>query len=214
MLASPGLRSRPAERRSPHFALPCLESLEGRLSPTAMTATLSLNVSYGLGRNVTLSGDLTATPNPGNQLITIQGMVNGQVVTDAEGRYSLSANANYLGVVSAQKADGSSSVATTAITDAAPIVSVFNAIEGAEGMWSLQGTVSYHRPFEALTVNFGGTAVSINGRTTEASSNGVFTLSVQLNGTVSDNGTIWAEAISPWGLVSSRMYETIHQTGT
>jgi hypothetical protein len=42
----------------------------------------------------------------------------------------------------------------------------------------------------------------------------VFSLTVQLSGTQNDNGSIWAEAISPWGLPSARAYEFIDQTGT
>jgi len=197
----------PAERR---FARPCLEALEDRCSP----ATLTLNVTYGLGRNVTLSGDLTDTSHPAGQLITIQGMVNGQVVTDAQGHYSLNATPQYLGTVGARKSDGSSNVATNAITDAAPVLNVLKATEGIDHVWTISGTLTYNRPFDSLTVNFGGVPAHIVGQTTTATSDGAFTLSVRLDGTTQDNGTIWAEALSPWNLVSNRLYATIRQTGT
>lgn len=202
MLATPSLRTR--------FARPSLEALEDRFSP----ATLSLNVSYGLGRLVTLHGSLTDTSTPGNQLITIQGVVNGQVVTDAAGNYSLGATPNYLGMVSAQKTDGSSNVASAPITDIPPTIRAFDAIEGPGNMWTLTGTLTYHRPFDTLTVHIGGVPVHINGRTTTADSTGAFGVAVQLDGTVNDNGSIWAEALSPWGLVSERAYEYIQQPGT
>src|SRR6478752_6673500 len=104
MLACPSPRTLPAERRPARLARPCLEALEDRFSPAnSSPANLTLNVSYNMGHSVTLSGDLTGTPLPGAQLITIQGAVNGQVVTDPQGHYSLTANANYLGTVGAQK---------------------------------------------------------------------------------------------------------------
>src|SRR5262249_28527452 len=99
MLVSLAPRSRSAARPSPRLARPRLEALEDRYAP----ATLSLQIDYALGRNVTLSGYLTNTSTPGNQLINIQGMVNGQVVTDSAGHYSLSATASGLGQVFAQK---------------------------------------------------------------------------------------------------------------
>jgi hypothetical protein len=209
MLASPALRPRPAGRPA-RFARPCLEALEARDAP----ATLTLNVTYGYGKNVTVSGDLTDTSTPGYQLITIQGVVNGQVVTDANGHYSLEATPQYLGSVGARKTDGSSNIATNAVTDMPPVITVLDAIEGAGRMWTIRGTLTYHRPFDTLTVNFGGAPAHINGKTTTASSDGAFTLSVELDGTMNDNGTMWAQAVSVWGLLSERAYETIHQTGT
>ncbi len=210
MLACPALRSRPAERRPSRFARPCLEALEDRYAP----ATLTLNVSYGYGHSVTLSGDLTNTSLPGGQLISIQGVVNGQALTNAQGHYTYSANAPYLGTVAAQKTDGSSNVASNAITDAAPVITVLDAIEGANRMWTIQGTLTYHRPFDTLTVNFGGAPAHISGTRATAGSDGSFSLSVELDGTANDNGEMWARAVSPYGLVSDYVYENIHQTGT
>src|SRR5688572_11615916 len=109
MLGCPTLGARGTERYSPRLARPRLEALEDRYAPAGGSpATLTLSVSYGLGRHVTLSGDLTNTSTTANQLITIQGAVNGQVTTDSEGHYSLNATPGFLGMVYARKSDGSS----------------------------------------------------------------------------------------------------------
>src|SRR5262245_3274937 len=78
-----------------------LETLEDRNSPS----TLTLSVTYGSGRNVTLSGTLSDHPNPGGQTINFAGKVSGAAVTSAQ------ASVPGLGDVTVLAADGSSHLA-------------------------------------------------------------------------------------------------------
>ena len=53
-----------------------------------------------------------------------------------------------------------------------------------------------------LPVTFGGVPVSLQHQTTMTNSTGHYSTSVFLNGTNSDNGTVWAKVTTPWGTES------------
>lgn len=201
--------------RPSRLARPSLEWLESR----DVLSTLTLSVTYGLGRSITMSGDLSGTGQLGQRNVVLGGQVSGYTVTDSFGHYEIIVNAAALGNVTAQMvaepgANDSSNVATFTLTDEPPVITDFVAIEMPGHLWILRGTVTYFRVFESLTINFGGSPVSIRGLTTNADGTGHFELGVILNGTQTDNGTATAQAVSPWGTLSELATDWIFQTGT
>jgi hypothetical protein len=206
------------------FARPSLESLESRYAlngdpfiglpgpPPPPMPLLTIEVEYGWGKTVTLSGSLSGVTQVGGVAIDITGQADGITSTDSNGHYTITLTADGLGSVYAL-AVGTGAQAMDYFWDIAPEITNFSACEGEDRLWTFTGSVEYHRPFNTMAINFGGVPVSVSGGTA-ADSSGSFTWMVRLNGTPSDNGLAWAEAISPWGLVSERAYTNIHQTGT
>jgi hypothetical protein len=186
-----------------------LEELEGR----ALPSTVTLAVTYGTGKNITLSGVLSNTATVSGQQIDISGVASGTATTDASGDFSVNLTATGLGDVKAVTHDQSSNAATVTLTDQAPVLTAFQATEGTNHVWTLSGTVTYFRYFASMTINFGGTPVHVQGVTTNADETGHFEVCVQLDGQADDNGLVWAQAVSPWGTTSDKLYDTILQTG-
>jgi hypothetical protein len=187
-----------------------LERLETRDAP----ANLSLSVVYGTGTTVTLSGDLTNTANPANQAIQIVGKASGTTTTDANGHYSITLQATGLGAVGAALANDNRVKATATLTDTAPVITSFVAIEEQNGVWEFRGTITYNRYFDSMTIYFGGQPIDLQNKTTTANSSGSFDVCIQLNGLSSDNGNAAVWAVDPWGLQSNLAMDYIHQTGT
>ena len=208
MLAPCSLHRAPPPPWRSRFARPLLERLEERDTPS----TLTIGVTYGAGRGVTLSGDLSGAPYVAGQMIMLNGPVTTQVTTDTNGHYSVTLQASGLGTVTARTYDNSASASVT-LTDVAPVLTDFEAIEGPDHVWTLKGDVSYSRPFTSMTVFFNGQPVSINGKVTYTDGTGHFEMLVTLNGTFSDNGTVYARAMDAWGTYSDSLAETILQTG-
>jgi hypothetical protein len=182
-----------------------VEPLERRDVPSALT----INISYGSTRMVTVYGVLSDVPNVANQPVTITGKVQGTTATDSLGDYSLTEVADGTGVVTASS-NGAS--ANTSITDLAPVINTFQATEGTGDMWTFSGTVTYRSP-QGLSVVLGGAPVSVPGNSAPVRADGTFSVCIQLNGTPSDNGLVWARTTSPYGLVSNTAYDDVVQTG-
>jgi hypothetical protein len=208
MLAPCSLHRAPPPPWRSRFARPLLERLEERDTPS----TVTIAVTYGTGRNVTLFGDVSGAPCNAGQMVMISGPATGQAPTDSNGHYSITLQAAGLGTVTARTGDNSASASVT-LTDVAPVISDFEAIEGPDHIWTLKGDVSYSRPFDALTVFFNGQPVSITGKVTYTDGTGHFEMQITLNGTISDNGTVYAKAMDAWGTYSDPVAEIIQQTG-
>lgn len=208
----PRLSSRPSlEPLEYRYALNGPGGIIGVIGPQLPTLTIS--VAYGWGRTVTLSGELYGVDRVGGVTIEITGQADGTTTTDSQGNYSITLTADGLGTVYAE-AVGTAAQAMDELWDVPPEITSFVATEGQDRVWTLSGTVTYHRPFNSLPVSFGGVPVSIAGGGTSTDSSGSFSWLVRLNGTASDNGLAWAMATSPWGLESEKSYVNIHQTGT
>jgi hypothetical protein len=202
-------RTRNPRTRPPRPIRLGLEVLEARDTPS----TLTLGVTYGHSRSITLQGTLDG-PAPAGHTISIMGQASGQVTTDPWGHFSITLNASGLGLVMAMAADGSSNMAQLTLTDTVPVINSFDAIEGPGNIWTLRGTVTYNRYPEDLVVNFGGQPVSLQGKSIECGYDGSYSLAVQLNGTTTDNGAAVVGTMSPYGLLADTRMDVIHQTGT
>jgi hypothetical protein len=137
--------------------------------------TLSL-VSTADGQNsVTLSGKVSSA-QPAGMIVTFTGPVNGTAVTDANGNYSLTTNAAYLGDVQATTTDAYGQQSNTAIAvitaPPAPSITLVATTDGQNSV-TLSGVVSAEEP--------AGMVVTLSGvvnATTVADSNGNYSLTV------------------------------------
>jgi hypothetical protein len=192
-----------------------LEALEDRCVP----ATITLDpVVYGIGRHVTISGTLTGTDTPAWQSIQIWGNVAAGTQTDAAGKFQVPAHATALGefTVAAPLLPGTP--VTGSLTDVAPVLVSLNAIEasGDPPIFEFSGQTSYGRPTQVLTVVFWSTLASHPNFTTvtDGQNPGNYIVFKTLNGTQSDEGTVYAKVVSPWGTESNVRSVNVHQSIT
>ncbi len=194
-----------------------LEHLESRDTPS----TLTLSVTYGLGHNVTLSGDLTNTSTPANQSIMLSGQVALMTTTDTNGHFSVATSATALGEIDAQTMDGQSNVASVTLTDTAPQAWALSCIECTGDVWEFKGTVTWNRPFTTMSAILYGPYPSVgdfpvvvqsNGTVTNGVSTGTYDVFIQLNGQTSDNGSVIFQATDCWGLLSNEAQGYIYQS--
>ena len=172
----------------------------GSLTPPA-PPSLSLSVSYGSQRTVTLSGQVSDT-DPGGLTITFTGMVTGSTVTNPDGTFTATFTATGLGEVDASTTDSQgleSNVATVTLTSNPPVITNFMATAGQGGVWTFTGTVTDESP-AGLVVTFGGLP-SLANQTATVQSNGSFELSVVLQ--AGEEGTATAVTTDWWGLMSN-----------
>lgn len=210
---------------SPRKARLGLETLEDRAVPAGLpdpsdpppppppAASLTLSITYESGRWVTLSGTYSNAPNVANVAIQVTGEAQTLAWTNFQGDYSVTVEADQLGDMTVQAADLSTAAVSEALTDEAPVLTSFNVVEDTLAH-VFSGTVTYHRPIapDTMYVHFGGDVETMVGKTTEVTSMGTFEEAWELNGQQSDNGTCWAEVVSPWGLVSNRLEVDVLQT--
>jgi hypothetical protein len=201
-------RARQAKGAPPRFR-PRLERLEERDCPSVITA----NVTYDQGTYITVWGTVRGSANPRADTVTISGVASGTTVcTDLVGSYSVTLKASGLGTVYAQATDSTNQASIT-LVDTAPVITSFTAVEHPGDMWTFSGTVSYDCHPEQLVINLAGIP-SLNNVTANVNANGTWSVTVQLNGTYTDNGTISAVTTDPWGNASNTMYAVVQQTGT
>lgn len=86
--------------------------------------------------------------------------------------------------------------------NAAPQIVDFKAVEIGQGLFKFTGRVIDEAP-SGLTVTFGGSVPTMNGRTTTTGTDGKFTLNVQLRRDGSDAGTVTAQTRDTQGLLSN-----------
>lgn len=166
-----------------------------------LTPSLTLSVSYGAGRTVTLSGQVTDTV-PGSLTVSFTGKVVGSVVTNSDGTFSGTFEASALGLISATVTNGlgfvSSASAVTLVSNA-PVISDFVGVLQTGTMWIFSGRVT-DEGHTGMIVRFDGLA-SLDGKTATVQANGTFSLTVQLQ--PNEEGTALAETTDWWGLVSN-----------
>jgi hypothetical protein len=164
---------------------------------TSMPPFLSLSLSYGEQRWVTLSGTVSDEV-PGGLTVTFTGVVSSSITTNADGSFALTVQASALGDISATTADQwglTSNTETVTVTSNAPSIADFGGYEFSTG-WLFEGVVSDESP-GGLVVTFGGV---LAGYTATVSSNGNFSLHVNFTTHVDEIAT--AQVTDWWGLTS------------
>jgi hypothetical protein len=173
--------------------------------------SLTLTISYGSQRTVTLSGRVTG-PAVGSLTVTFTGVVTGSTTTKADGTFTLTTQASALGNVQATAADvwgQSSSAVQVTVASAKPVLSNFTASEQSD-VWTFQGQVTAPSP-QGETVQFTEAGVpSLQTKTATVDSSGWFFLQVTLQD--NENGKVWAQATDCWGQTSNQPMWLISQT--
>jgi hypothetical protein len=174
------------------------------------TPRITLSISYGSQRTVTLSGKVTA-PSPGGLTVTFTGEVNGSVTTNADGTFSLTTQADGLGTIHASTTDAwgqASNCSQVTVKSNKPVINDFQAVEGSNGTWTFSGQVT-DESAPGLMVTLSGLP-SLTGKTVTVDSTGCFDLTLQLQ--PGENGTATAQTIDWWGLTSDAVTEWVSQT--
>jgi hypothetical protein len=185
-----------------------LEGLEARDCPSTITE----NITYGTGKTISVWGTLSDTGGPpGGQTVTISGMASGSTTTNSSGCYGITLTATALGNVYAKTAD--SNQASVTLVDTAPFIDTFTTEERPGDIWIISGHVEYDCHPEQLVINLAGIP-SLQGKTVTVDAGGNWSLTIQLNGTSTDNGTISAVTTDPWGNASNTAFAVVYQTGT
>ncbi|MFO0970590.1 MAG: hypothetical protein U0793_34025 [Gemmataceae bacterium] len=165
--------------------------------------TLTLQVAYGAGRMVTLSG-VVSDESPGGQLVSFSGMVVGSTLTNPDGSFSFTAQASALGSVAARTVDAwglLSDPGAVTLTSDAPVIETFTVAYNADHYVTLQGRVT-DESLDGLLVQFSGAVLSIAGKTAAIDAvTGVFTLTLQLQ--PDESGGVGAMVTDWWGLASN-----------
>jgi hypothetical protein len=171
---------------------------------------VSLAISYGSQRTVTLSGYVSDIDKAA-LTITFSGVVSGSVHTNSDGSFSFTTQASGLGGVQAATVDlwgQQSNTASVNVTSNPPVISNFQASEGTNNIWTFTGTVTDESP-AGLTVTLGG-LTSLQGKSGTVDATGHFSISVQLKS--GDNGLATAVTTDWWGLTSNTAQIDMQQT--
>jgi hypothetical protein len=208
---------KPQPRSTPrHTARPWLEQLERRDVPSgpgggfpttvggqgsSTGAHLTLTVTMDGLKSVTLSGNVTNTFFPSSQEVDFTGAATGTTYTDASGHYSLTLNANNLGVVSAVATDlfgGQSDTASATIACAGPIISAFGA-SNQGGNVLFAGLVAHFDVATGMVVTITGalSGLGSNGITATTAADGSFGNSIVLGS--GEQASVTATVIDCWG---------------
>jgi hypothetical protein len=174
-----------------------LEALEDR----DCLSTLTLSVTYGTQKTVTLWGRVSDTPTPGGVTVEFRGAATGTATTDGDGNYSVTLTANQLGTVTAATNDEQCNTVQLTLTSMPPRIVDFGWSVSPTGMTTFSGRV-IDESAPGLTVTFGGEPESVQGQTTTVGADGWFHFSVLLNGGPADNGMVTAVVTDWWGLQS------------
>lgn len=178
------------------------------LSSNTATATVSsqapsitLSISYGSGKTVTVSGKVT-DESPSGLPVTFTGKVSGTATTGSDGTFTLTTQASGLGDIQATAVDAwglQSSTASVTVASNAPVISQFTAVHVAGNVWTLQGQVTDEMAM-TCEVTFGGLPTLV-GKSATPGSDGWFYLTVQLQ--PGEDGIATAQATDCWGLTST-----------
>jgi hypothetical protein len=168
---------------------------------------LTLGINYLDGRLVEIFGT-AKDESPETMKIQIAGVVTSTVAPDANGYFSLVAEASSLGQVVAWGIDDEglySDKVETFVVSSAPTVVEFVAIEQVDRFWTFTGRVKDESP-QGLVVYFDGLK-SLIGRSAVVQADGSFSLTVQLR--EGEGGMASAYTVDWWGLKSDEVFVVV-----
>jgi hypothetical protein len=171
--------------------------------------TLEMSIAYECERWVTLSGRILDADAAG-LTVTFTGKVNASTTTDANGNFSLTAEASALGQIFASTMDMgglASNIAQVTVTNEAPRIVQFEALFVVGNIWSIRGRVEDESP-AGLIITFGGLP-SLNGRTAVVQADGTFYVSWEIN--ANESGAVTGVVTDWWGL-QGNAYDIVHPT--
>jgi hypothetical protein len=168
---------------------------------TSAAPSLTLAVTYGAKRSVTLYGKVTDEA-PGGLTVTISGAAKGNTTTSCDGSFSITLTADNLGQVQATVTDAfrlTSLPASVTLASNPPLITTFQAKWNSLTSCTFSGTVS-DESAPGETVLLGGIP-ELNGVTTTVQSDGTFSITVTLQ--PHEKGTATALVTDWWGLQSN-----------
>jgi hypothetical protein len=164
---------------------------------------VTMSVSYGSQRSVTLSGTVY-DESPAGLPVSIWGMVASQTVyTDSNGNFTLTAVASGLGDVCARATDVGgllSNIAKVTLTSNAPRITDMVVSCQGQNTYVLTGRVIEESP-GGLTFTLGGEVNAFRGQQVTVASDGTFSVTVTITDPT-DRGQITAQVTDWWGLTS------------
>ncbi len=169
--------------------------------------TLTLSLTYGDQRTVTLTGEVTAA-NPGGMTVNFTGVAAGSVTTNVDGTFSFQTTASGLGAIQATTQDSWGMVSNTAqvsVASTAPTITDFSIVQTGTTEFEFQGKVTDESP-AGLIVRFSGLP-SLNGQTATVQADGSFCVSIRLQ--PGEDGTVTAQTRDWWGLDSNQMQDQV-----
>lgn len=179
-------------------------------APANHAPSLTLNITYGSQRMVTLSGQVT-DEHPGGLIVSFSGVVDGFAVTNPDGTFSLEVEASSLGMIEASTVDAlglASNVAAVTVASNAPQLTEVSCSEGIDNIWTFRGKV-IDESAPDLVVRFAG-LTSLENRTVTVEADGWFCLIVQLQ--PDEEGIVSAITTDWWGQDSNTGYYTVQPT--
>jgi hypothetical protein len=183
---------------------------QGDGAPTNQAPSITLNIAYGSQRMVTLSGQVT-DENPGGLTVTFTGAVEGSVVTNPDGTFSIELEASALGTVEATTIDGGglwSNTATAEVVSDPPMITDMTRTQSNGNVFTFSGRV-IDESAAGMTIHFAG-LVSVEGRTVTVEADGTFCFVVQLQ--PNEEGTVTAVTYDWWGQISNTVEYTVRQS--
>jgi hypothetical protein len=180
---------------------------QGLTSPTVQgtlitpAPTISMSISYGANKAVTLTGTVTDI-DAGGQAVTFTGVATGSATTTATGSFSLTVTATGLGNITATVTDlwSQTGTAQIAVAPSAPTITDFSAAAGLNNWWTFTGKVS-GPAVAGETVTLAGLPELASVQVT-VKADGSFSYMAQLE--AGDWGTATAQAIDWYGQVSNK----------
>lgn len=172
--------------------------------------SITLNIAYGSQRMVTLSGQVT-DENPGGLTVTFTGVVQGSVVTNPDGTFSIQLEASALGTVEATTIDGGglwSNTATAEVVSDPPLITDISCTQGASNVFTFRGRV-VDESAAGLTIRFAGLN-SVEGLTVTVEADGTYCFVVQLQ--PNEEGTVTAVTYDWWGQQSNLVEHIVRQS--
>jgi hypothetical protein len=201
---------RPARRSSVRPVRLFLERLERRDCPSGPTTgsppsgsppTLTFTVSQAGQHLVLITGQVT-DQDPSTVVVSFTGVVTASTTASADGTFSIETTASALGAIDGVATDDqamNSGVVEVNLTNVAPEIVMFQAVEVSGTVWTLSGQVE-DEAASGLMVTMGGLP-ELNGQTVTTDANGNFSLSVRLAD--GESGTATAQTVDGWAVNSN-----------
>jgi hypothetical protein len=160
-----------------------------------------MTVLQGANHAVYIQGQVT-DESPGGMTVTLSGVVSATVTTTSTGMFTYSGTASSLGGITASASDcwGLTGSASATLTNIAPSITNFQAINVVNNTWLIQGRV-IDEFATGLIVHMTSTIASLNGIDMTVDSSGWFSYTAQLQ--PGDAGDLSVIATDWWAVQSS-----------
>lgn len=194
----------------------CLEGLELRAAPSGLDSPLldepasgdsTVPVVSDEGGKTIQDQGAEETSQPAELAPSVEGPSADDPFVDSSPTFAVQGDAGTAGV---SPGDPTAQFAFPPLPPA-PVITDFYCSEGADYVFTFQGTVDGYLP--GMVVYFGGEPESLQGQSAEVDEYGNFRLVIQLSGTTSDEGTATAVASDTFAQQSEEAWTSVHQTG-